>query len=570
MEFKERFNYYLDTYNISLNDIHKESNISLSVLSRYKSGARNPKYESEQFQRVVDAIYKILKKNKVAIIKEDISNDLSNTLKKTTTNEYFNDNLNNLINALSINASNLAKYMSIDSSYLSKIRNNSRKPQNLDEFISSISSFIISKYNDDESKKIVARLLDIKIDTLNSNIEYEKCIKNYLLNSPKNDDNAIDEFLNNLDNFDLNDYLTKINFENIKIPTAPINLPKSKNYFGLKGYQNSQIDLIKKLVTSKKTGDLYFFSNMPMEKAGEDAKFTKKFMFGLAMCLKKGYHLNMIHNLNRPFNEIMMGLNGWIPLYMTGQISPYYFKNDISDFYTHILVTSDNAILCGEAINKSLENSRYYITNNKKEIKIFKNNMESLIKKASPLMNIYTEDNAKEFNDMINKKTINHNILCNLPLYTISIDLLNKILDKNKVPREDGEKIVNYYMSVKNNIEKYLKDNTLVDEITLVSKDDFENRKIGLSLSNIFYDKKIVYSYEDYVEHYKQTDKFKKEHKNYTYKIINQGFNNINIHFTNDDKVIISKENVPSIHFLIFHPKLIEGLSNFSFIIKEK
>ena len=51
-----------------------------------------------------------------------------------------------------------------------------------------------------------------------------------------------------------------------------------------------------------------------MEKAGEDMNFTKKFMFGLAMCLKKGYHLNMIHNLNRPFKEIMMGINGWIPL----------------------------------------------------------------------------------------------------------------------------------------------------------------------------------------------------------------------------------------------------------------
>ena len=153
MEFNEKFNYYLETYNITLNDIHKESNISLSVLSRYKSGSRTPKIDSEQFKNIVDAIYKILKKNKIAIIKEDIENDLSSTLKKIVPNEYFSDNLNSLINVLNINANSLAKYMSIDSSYLSKIRNNTRRPLNLEDFISSISSYVVSKYNDDNSKK---------------------------------------------------------------------------------------------------------------------------------------------------------------------------------------------------------------------------------------------------------------------------------------------------------------------------------------------------------------------------------------------------------------------------------
>lgn len=42
---------------------------------------------------------------------------------------------------------------------------------------------------------------------------------------------------------------------------------------------------------------------------------------------KKGHHLNIIHNVDRPFNEMMLGLESWIPIYMTGQISPYYLKD---------------------------------------------------------------------------------------------------------------------------------------------------------------------------------------------------------------------------------------------------
>lgn len=32
---------------------------------------------------------------------------------------------------------------------------------------------------------------------------------------------------------------------------------------------------------------------------------------------EKGLHLNIIHNIDRPFEEMMLGLESWIPLYMT-------------------------------------------------------------------------------------------------------------------------------------------------------------------------------------------------------------------------------------------------------------
>ena len=46
----------------------------------------------------------------------------------------------------------------------------------------------------------------------------------------------------------------------------------------------------------------------------------------MALMLKKGLHLYQIHNLDRSFDEMMLGLESWIPMYMTGLISPYYLK----------------------------------------------------------------------------------------------------------------------------------------------------------------------------------------------------------------------------------------------------
>ena len=59
-------------------------------------------------------------------------------------------------------------------------------------------------------------------------------------------------------------------------------------------------------------------------------------MFAIAASIKKGLHLNIIHNLDRPFNEMMLGFESWIPIYMTGQVSPFYLKNTTNAVYQHL------------------------------------------------------------------------------------------------------------------------------------------------------------------------------------------------------------------------------------------
>ena len=56
--------------------------------------------------------------------------------------------------------------------------------------------------------------------------------------------------------------------------------------------------------------------------------------------LKKGLRLDMVHDLNRPFGEMMLGLESWIPLYMTGQIMPWYLPGRQNAVYGHLLFCS--------------------------------------------------------------------------------------------------------------------------------------------------------------------------------------------------------------------------------------
>ena len=76
-------------------------------------------------------------------------------------------------------------------------------------------------------------------------------------------------------------------FNDIKVPSVPFQFATSKNYFGLEAMKNGELDFLKSTVLSKSTESVYMCSDMPMEDMAQDLEFGKKWMFGLAVMLKK-------------------------------------------------------------------------------------------------------------------------------------------------------------------------------------------------------------------------------------------------------------------------------------------
>ena len=297
-------------------------------------------------------------------------------------------------------------------------------------------------------------------------------------------------------------------------------------------------------------------------------------MCPIAMCLKKGLHLNIIHNLDRPFNEMMLGLESWIPIYMTGQVSPFYFKNNNNNIYHHFNYVSGTVALTGECIKGSHNKGMYYLTNKEKEIKYYREKSNLLLKKANSLMDIYKEDNKKEYELFLqdDEKLLENRrrILSSLPLFTIQDKLLLEILERNNVSKEDIDNIIKYKNKEKKHMENILKLNIISDYIYSISKSDFESEPTCLLLDNMFYNKQIFYTYEEYIKHLNQTKCYANKNNNYQINLNERRiFTNITITITDNSYVIISKNLNPSIHFIIRHPKLMSAIKDFNPLVKE-
>lgn len=575
MNFKKVLNEYLKELNCSSKKLSNESGLSESVISRYKSGERTPVKNSEQLNKLTKALFNIAKdsgKNKYTLDK--IVSDFNSALPSDDFDyTTFSNNLNTLITSLNINTHEMSKYIVFDASHISRIRYGKAKPSNPVEFSNKICSYILNRYKNPDDINNLMMIIGCKKSDL-SNEKIYSTLFNWLTSEIVPVKNQISDFLHHLDSFNLDDYIKVIKFDELKVPCIPFYKVKTKHYYGIEEMKQGELNFFKGTVLSKSKEDIFMCSDMPMEDMAKDIDFGKKWMFAIAMCLKKGHYLNIIHNLDRPFNEMMLGLESWIPIYMTGQISPYYLSNLKNNIYNHLNYVSAAAALSGECINGFHNKGMYYLTTNKNEIEYYKEKSDLLLKKAKPLMEIYRESNIKEYHLFLKK---DENIECDrtryissLPLFTISDELLIKILKRNKLTKEEIDKIIKY----KNNEFKYmnsiLKKNKVFDYIYVIKEDEFINDTPSLSLNNLFIDKTINYTYKEYIEHLKLTNEYAKNNKNYNVLTEeDKTFKNITITILKNNHVIISKNSNPTIHFVIRHPKLVAAIESFNPLVKE-
>ena len=576
MTFNEKLTEYMDTLDCTAKMLSESSGLSAATLSRYRSGERIPDAGSENLSCLVKGIVQLAEEKGISgLTIQTVTDDFAPYVKsKNTGMENLQKNLDTLFTVLSVNISGLARSLNYDASYISRIRNGQRQPANPQQLITGISHFIVRHYQEDAQKSLIAEMLGCCPEDLANPGNYQTILCNWLANGTNHSKDQITSFLEKLDEFNLDEYICAIHFDELKVPSVPFQLPTSKNYFGLQEMMDSELAFLKATVLSKSMEPVTMYSDMPISEMAKDPEFPKKWMFGMGMMIKKGLHLNQIHNIDRSFDEMMLGLESWIPMYMSGQISPYYLKNTQGTVFSNLLKVSGSAALTGEAINGYHAEGRYYLTNNKNEVAYYKKRAERLLSKAAPLMEIYRVDRAQAYNFFLNEDTkkegTRYYILSAFSLHTLSEDLLDRILCHNQIPQVEQEQIRQYVSGQKAIANTILSHSPITEEIPVLSREEFEQSPMVLPLSGLFYEKEILYRWEDYTEHLQLVHAYRKHNSNYhIVENTASAFRNVQIYIHEGKWVLVSKNKTPAIHFLIRHPKMRHAFENMVIPIRD-
>lgn len=576
MTFSEQLNAYISELNCTAKELTDISGLSASVLSRYRTGIRVPTTDSEQFMQLVQGIATIANERGYSeFTVEKIQKTLEDCLQDATfPYELFQINFDTLLTSLSINVADLSHFLNFDSSYISRIRNGQRRPSNPQDFAQNVSKYIAGHCSESD-KVTIAKLVHCTTDEINNDSLCRDKIIHWLLNEQIEKKDVVLPFLSKLDEFDLNEFIRSIHFDELKVPTVPFQLPTSKNYYGIDEMCEGTLDFFKATVLSKSKEDLIANDDTPMADKANGTDFMKKYIFAVALTLKKGLHIHFIHNINRPFEEMMMGLEGWIPMYMTGQISPYYLKDVHNKLFGHFLYSSGAAALSGECIMDYHQNGKMYLTKNKTEMSYYRQRALDILSKASPLMDIYRIESKDAFYSFVERDIVTpgnrRSILSALPIHTLSEELLLQILNHNHIEEADKKRILDFAKKQRQLYENILSNRQIIDEIPVISEMEFLEQPMLLPLSEIFYEKDIVYTYAEYLEHMEQTITYSQNNSNYTVKQNSRyPFKNIQIRILEGKWVVISKNKAPAIHFVIHNPQLRNALENMVIPVYDK
>ena len=550
-------------------ELAASSGLSAATISRYRSGERVPEAGSGSLDRLVRGIASIAERqNMPDITAQSVSDAFSPHVRASVDIARFQKNFHALLTVVPVSISDLARFLNFDPSYISRIRNGQRQPANPAELARNTSVFVARHFQAAGHMAAISNLINCPVEELTNYADFRDRLTEWLIAGAGAAEDPITVFLEKLDDFNLDEYIRIIHFDKLNVPSVPFQAPTSRTYRGVGEMMESELDFLRAAVLSKSTAPVIMYSDMPMKEMAKDPEFPKKWMYGMALMLKKGLHLYQIHNLDRSFDEMMLGLESWIPMYMTGQISPFYLKNVQNNIFLHLLKVSGSAALSGEAITGCHESGRYYLTKSRREVEYYRGRAEELLKKADPLMDIYRSEREAELTAFLiadtRKPGKRRGIRSTLPLYTISDELLERILMRHGVDGKQGQRIKKHVQAQRERISSILASETLEDVVPAPTPEEFNRNPPTLDLSMVFCDRNLSYREDEYRAHLRDTKAFAQSHPQYVLEVNTaQAFHNLQILVHEGRWAMISKAKAPTIHFVIHHPKLRDAIENF-------
>ncbi len=278
-----------------------------------------------------------------------------------------------------------------------------------------------------------------------------------------------------------------------------------------------------------------------------------------------GNKFKIIHTLNREFSEIISGVNDWLPLYIIGDIKPYYYPKLRDSLYQRSLFIAEDlcAISSISVRSKTNDMANFYITNT--------NAIQALIKEfnnyldvSKELFKIYKKDDLKKINTIYVKMLNSYGDSVYqhpLPsLFALPDDVLDSIISKTKnkefLDIINLEKKMFYSIITKYKITVYIRDHE--DVLNKIDEVD----RITLPILDYLYSEKIFYSKDDYIKHYNNLKALGNKYKNLEI-IESKGIPYDISFYCKSDIAIIAKHNVDNLVFSITENIMINAIKEF-------
>ena len=572
MNFSDSLNSYINSLGITAKDLSVASGVSAAAISRYRAGERTPDPDGEHLRLLAQGLVAL---SEGSLDEREVINDLAESISGLAV-DYgtYLANMHALLATVSISNGALARALGYDPSFISRVLSGLRRPADPQAFIEESSGAIADHVINGELFEDLDEELGLHIDPTANRAECAQAIAVWVSTNYRTFRDPVGGFLGRLDSFNLKDFVRDVQFDDIQASTEPPQLPTTKTYYGLREMMAAEIDFLQETRFSKSSADVIMFSDMPLQEMADDPAFFKQWLFDVSGMLNQGFHLSVIHNTDRPLVEMMFIFEGWIPLYITGLVSPYYYNRMQSGVFRHLLRVSGTVALWGESINGHQDEGRYILTKNRDDVRYLRRRATRMLETACPLMRIVTKKNADELKKFEAEKVLAGEsyrfVFSSLPLATIPLSTLENMLDRMGEERvnalgADRQSLIELVQCRRSVLDSLVDQGYVTIEIPDLTPEEFASHPVHLETSGGFIEGEFVYTYDEYLEHLEATRAYTDEHESCTLVVNSKApFRNIQIFICEGKSVVVSRNKGPAAHFIIEQPEIVAIFERFA------
>ena len=557
MIYHEQLEHYLKEYRITARRLSQASGISVASVSRYRQGKCSP--EPDSSRKLTEALLTLIAEQGTELTPaqaEEIRQSL--TVRKVG---FSCARFDLLLQTMQIQLKELAGFVQFMPSYLSKIRTGQRTPADPQRFLGGLCSYFREMRNTDADMQ---RLRDLTGCT--GLKELHPALEQWLLGGAVQQSAGVGSLLQQLDQFDPNEYMTRTHFDALDVP-APQPVPElHEDYFGLLRLRQSHLDFFRLTLQSESAVPIFMHTDLPIEQLAQEPEWVQAWMTAVLCCLKKGLTFRVVHNVDRPVSEMFIGLKTWVPLYMTGQIEPYYFPSGDTGVYCHMNFISGAACLSGEGVSGSETDTWYELDTAQDKVQAAQKKAAALLRKAMPLMEIYNAAKAALYQQTLSERLSERGELLflhpSLPLHTLPEGLLAAMLARHQIPQAEAEPIMQLAERQQAGFVQYIASDTVTEVIPELTQAQFMVHPLRLSLSDGFCETPLTYTYPEYCRHLEALRNI----RNPRYRLLLREepvFRNIRIVLKRGKWAVFTNHRPPVMHFVIRNPKLLYAVQDY-------
>lgn len=480
----------------------------------------------------------------------------------------FSIKLNKLMELENITNTKLAKAINVDASLISRWRNGKRQINKNACYVEDISKYFAVRATAEYKKIALLQFMGIPVS---KDLENEKYIEKEMIKWLKNDKNmeydAMEGFFSKISNMGSEDDIENIRNMNSHVISSNTKIAEAldcqKIYVGNKGKRAATLVFLTEILKSNTKTPLLLYSDEDINWLIEDSEFIKVWNILLIKILMKGHKIKIIHTVNRNVQEMIYAIEKWLPLYMVGDIEPYYYPKYREDVFKKTMFVAPNIIAVNSQSVDNISGTTVIIDEQsalENQVILFNN----YIKKCRSLMKIFKGQ------DIINGFHIRNEFYAqegdtlykssSLSLDTIPIKLLEDILTEENILESDKELILNAQEVQNTAFIKNIENNKYSEFIYIPETSEIEAGKVIISHSNMMFGRPIYYKREQYIGHLKNIIMLLNKYKNYNVYILQDRWPSIHLAVKNEVGVIISKnDNSPAL-FAFNHINMTEGM----------